>query len=151
MEESKANYEGASMAKQSAPRPPLPLVQAFLLCREILRDVRTKETILIGPTCHIPASQFAANISFCTFLQLTEGHGRYHLALSLQNSQEEEVWRWESPQPLEHPHPLLPHQVAFHDLVMAVPRVGRYRFVLLANGEEIAQQALFLGPTEAFR
>jgi hypothetical protein len=84
-------------------------------------------------------------------LQLTEGHGRYHLALSLRNSQEEEVWRWEAAQPLEHPNPLLPHQVVFHDLVMTVPRVGRYRFVLLANGEELAQQALLIGPTEAFR
>ncbi len=32
-----------------------------------------------------------------------------------------------------------------------VPRVGRHRFVLLANGEELAQKALFIGPTEAFR
>jgi hypothetical protein len=139
------------MAKQPAPHPPLPLVQAFLLCREILRDERTKDAVLIGPTCHIPAPQFPVNIPFCAFLQLTEGHGRYHLALSLRNSQEEEVWRWEAAQPLEHPNPLLPHQVVFHDLVMTVPRVGRYRFVLLANGEELAQQALLIGPTEAFR
>lgn len=139
------------MAERTSSRPPPPIVQAFLLCREIFQNERTRESILVGPTCHVPVTEFPVNIRLSLFVQLTEGRGRYRLAMSLRDADDEEVWRWEPGTPLEHPDPLLPHQLTFHDLVLTVPRVGRYHFVLLANDEEIVQQAIFIGPTEAFR
>lgn len=139
------------MPERTASHPPLPLVQAFLLCREVLYDARTKEFVIIGPTSQVPLTQFPANVRLSAFLQIIDGHGRYQLGMSLRDSHEEKVWSWQVQEPLKHPHPLLPHQVTFHDLVLTVPALGRYQLVLLANSEELAQQSLWMGESEAFR
>jgi hypothetical protein len=35
-------------------KPPLPMAQAFLACRQIFSDQRTGQFILVGPTSHVP-------------------------------------------------------------------------------------------------
>jgi hypothetical protein len=139
------------MAEPARRKPPLPLAQAFLACREIFNDQRTGHAILVGPTSHVPLPQFPAHVRLSIFVEFTGGHGRYQPRLCLRNGAGEEVWGWGAEEPLEHSDPLLPHQVTLHDVTVAVPRAGRYSLVMLLNGEEFAQRALCFGPAEAFR
>jgi hypothetical protein len=139
------------MAETLERKPPLPLSQAFVACHEIYRDERTGMAILVGPISHVPITQFPAHVRVSIFAEFSGGHGRYHPRLCLMDGSDEAVWGWNAPAPVEQDDPLLPHQVTFHDVMLAVPRVGRYRLVLLLNGEELAQRGLWLGPTQAFR
>jgi hypothetical protein len=139
------------MAEPALRNPPLPLVQAFIACHDIFHDQRRGTTILIGPTSHVPVPQFPANIRLSFFADFSGGHGSYQPRLVLRDAADDETWNWSAPQPFEQRNPLLPHQVTFHDVVMAVPRLGRYVLALQLNGEEVAQRGMWFGPAEAFR
>lgn len=131
--------------------PPLPLAVAIVVCREIYRDERTKIAILVGPTSHVQLHRFPAQVRLSVWVEFTGGHGGYQPRLCLLDAEEEEVWGWSVPETLVQNDPLMPSQATFHDLMLTVPRLGRYRLVLLFNGNELAQRSLWFGPTEAFR
>ena len=128
---------------------PHPPVQAFLLCNEILHDARTDQFVLVGPVTYVPATEFPVGVRLSVYLQVTGGHGRYALEFELRDCDGETYWRWQ-PGGLEHPDPVFPHKVAFHDLVLDIPQAGRYDLVLRANGEDLASQGLWVGPREVF-
>jgi hypothetical protein len=139
------------MAETMPRKPPLPLPLALVACQGIYRDQRTGVAILIGPTSHVPLVQFPAHVRLSVWAEFTGGHGSYQPRLCLLDDADEVVWGWNAPEALQQADPLLPHEVMFHDLMVAVPRLGRYRLVLLFNGEELAQRGLWFGPTQAFR
>ncbi len=128
-----------------------PIVQAFLVCREVLKDIRTGDHILLGPTTHLRLQQFPCRVAVMGFLQMVEAHGRYTLSASLQDSDGEQVWSWSMNEPLYHPEPLFIHQVVFGEWILSFPHPGRYRLELRANGVELAEQMLCAGPAEFFR
>lgn len=139
------------MTDSIARKPPLPLSVSFVACQQIYSDQRTGVPILIGPTSHVPVQKFPAHVRLSVWAEFTGGHGRYQPRLCLLDTAEEVVWGWNAPEPLEHNDPLLPHQVTFYDLMIGVPQLGRYRLVLLFNGEELAQRTMWFGPSQAFR
>jgi len=124
------------------PNPPLPLAQAFVVCREIYEDRRTGEHLLIGPFNGIGLNFFPAGFRMSLYAHLTGGHGIYQLALELRDMDGEAIWQWQWPEPTRYDHPLEPHRVVLHDLVLPFPRPGRYDLVLRANGEDLASHAL---------
>jgi hypothetical protein len=132
-------------------RPPLPSAQSFLTCHEIFRGQRTGTTALIGATSHVPVAHFPAHVRLAVYAEFTGGHGRYQPRLCLHDAAREVVWGWAAADPFEYRDPLLPAEVVFNDLTLAVPRPGRYSLVLLLNGQEAAARALWFGPAEAFR
>lgn len=131
--------------------PPLPIAQTFLACGEIYSDQRTRSAILVGPTNHVPISQFPAHVRLSFFVELVGGHGSYQPRLVLRDDADEVVWGWGDPRPIEHQDPLFPQNVIFYDLMVAVPRVGRYQLEFHLNGEVAAQRTMWFGPTAAFR
>ena len=139
------------MSDSNPRKPPLPLATAFLACLDIFRDERTKAAILVAPTSHVPVQQFPAHVRTSIYVEFTGGHGSYEPRLQLLDSDDEVVWAWKGNFPVVHNDPLLPHQVTFHDITVAVPKVGRYRLVLMFNGEEFAQRSMWFGPAEMFR
>jgi hypothetical protein len=132
-------------------KPPLPLVQSFVACREIFTDERTGTVMLVGITSLAPLKQFPAHVRLSLFVEFTGGHGQYLPRLELRDGDDEVVWGWGDPRPIEKPDPLLPHQVTFYDLMVAVPRPGRYVLALHLNGEVAAERSMWFGPTETFR
>jgi hypothetical protein len=132
-------------------KPPLPTPLAFVVCHEIYQDQRTGSVILIGPTSHVPIGHFPAHVRLSLWAEFTDGHGRYQPRICLLDDSDELVWGWNAPEPLEQSNPLLPHQVMFFDLMVAVPRPSRYRLVLQFNGEELAQRSMWFGPAKAFQ
>ena len=129
-------------------RFPLPLAQSFLACREIYHDPRVG-VILVGPIFHVPLTQFPAHVRLSIFAEFTGGHGTYKPRLCLRDEAGEEVWGWTPSQPpFLHIDPLRFSQVEFDDLLLAVPRPGRYTLALLLNGDEAAQRRLSFGPLE---
>jgi hypothetical protein len=132
-------------------RLPAPQAQAFVVCREIWYNPRTGEFMLAGPVSHIPIPRFPAEVRVSVYAHVTGGHGDYPLDFVLRGPGGEAVWHWRPSAPLEHPDPLMPQQLAYHDLLLAVPVAGRYDLALLAGGEEIGRQPLLIGPAEALR
>jgi hypothetical protein len=130
---------------------PPPHAQAFLTCRQIYEDSRTREAILVGPFSGIRLSIFPSLFRMSLYAHLTGGHGTYRLALSLRDDEDEAAWGWEWPQPIEHNDPLEPYRVILHDALIGFPRPGRFALVLLANGEEVARHTLQVteAPAEA--
>ncbi len=136
------------MGNGHRPGLPAPQAQAFVVCREIWENTRTREFMLAGPVSHIPIPRFPAEVRLSVYAHVTGGHGSYPLEFVLRDAGGEPVWRWRPAAPLNHPDPLTPHQLAFHDLLVAVPAAGRYDFALFAGGEEIGHQPLLVGPAE---
>src|SRR5262249_51893449 len=132
-------------------RLPLPMATSFVVCKDIYRDQRTGTTILVRPTSHVPLAKFPADVRVSVYAHLPGGHGRYQLTLCLRDSADEVVWQWSPAEPLLHDNPLFPHEVTFHDLVLTVPKLGKYSLALLADGAEFAQQGLWFGPKSAFQ
>ncbi len=87
---------------------PPPAILSFLLCREIFSDERTRESFLIGPRCIYPVRELPATILMSSSIFVGGGHGRYRIGLSLRNSDDEEEWGCNPPEPVEHPDPLMP-------------------------------------------
>ena len=132
-------------------RLPAPQVQAFVVCREIWHNPRTNEFMLTGPVSHIPIPQFPADIRLSVYAHVTGGHGSYPLTFDLRAADGDVVWRWHPADPLDHPDPLTPQQLAFHELLVSVEKPGRYDMVLLAGQDEIGRQPLLIGPADVFR
>jgi hypothetical protein len=130
---------------------PPPQVQAFVVCREIRQDDETGEFILVGPVSHVPIPQFPASIRVSVYAHLTGGHGDYVIELQLRDAEGDAVCQWQPADPLTHPDPLTPAQLAFRAVTIEVPQAGRYDMVLLAGGDDIASQPLLIGMAEVFR
>jgi hypothetical protein len=139
------------MANQPGRHAARLVVHGFLVCREVFRDVRTGEFILLGPKTHFWIQDFPCKLPVMGFLQVVEAHGDYQFAASLRDAEEEQVWDWSAGAIVSHPEPLFAHQIVFHDWVLNVPQPGRYWLELFVNGEELVGQSLFLGPAELFR
>jgi hypothetical protein len=128
---------------------PCPLAQAFVVCRQIYEDARTGEFILIGPLNHLPMPRSPFTIRLSLYVHLSGGHGLYQMAVHLRDSSDVIPWRWDLPKPLDLPDPLQQLQLGLYDLAIEIPKPGRYDLLLLANGEQMAQQSmLFLPPTK---
>ena len=59
------------------------------------------------------------------------------------------MWRWQPNDPLDHPDPLKPQQVAFYEPLVRADAPGRYDLALLTGDDDIARQPLLVGPADA--
>jgi len=139
------------MMAKSTRRIPAPQAQAFVACRKITNDPQTGEIVIVGPVSHVPITEFPAVIRLAIYAHVTGGHGSYPLTFELRAADGEGVWQWHPADPLHHPDPLTPQQLAFHELLVSVERPSRYDMVLLAGQDEIGRQPLLIGPAEVFR
>ncbi len=136
------------MAEPVVHKPPLPAALTFLTCREIWRDPRTGKTMLQEPMTHVRLERFPAPVRLSVFAEFTGGHGDYVPRLALHDADDEIVWGWSGKQPFAHRDPLLPSEVCIFDLMMAVPKPGRYTLILLLNGAESARRSLWFNVAE---
>ena len=111
-------------------------IPSLLLCRDIYCDERTRETIRIGPRSMYLVTELPATIVMSASLFVGGGHGHYHIGLSLRDGNDDEVWGFDPPGPVEHVDPLLPHQVTLFDLEITVREAGRHSMVVSINGDE---------------
>ena len=119
-------------------KPAAPVCKAFLVCRQIVNDPNTGETILIGlPNAtnhhHFPMAQ-----QYTFFARLSSSHGEYRVEVQLQHDGEV-VWSEGPPQLWRMSDPL--HDYDLHlTMSVIVPKPATYDFVLLLNGDEMARQ-----------
>jgi hypothetical protein len=132
-------------------KPPLPVAQTFLTCHEIFYDQQKCMNIIIGPISHVSVKQFPTHVRLSVFTEFSGCHGSYLPRLMLRDAADEVVWGWTVPKPFVQEHPLAVHRHVFADLMLAVPRPGRYVLVLQLNDEEVAQRRLGFGLLEADR
>jgi Family of unknown function (DUF6941) len=123
-------------------KPPLPSVQAFLTCKQIVEDARTKELILIGPANGVVLPHFPARFPLSAFAFLTGGHGSYRLALEMRDADGKTTGRIEFNEPLAYDNPLMVYRIVLHELILEFPKPGRYDLVMRANDEDMAHQVI---------
>jgi hypothetical protein len=123
-------------------KPPPPLAQAFVVCREIYEAPTSKELALVAPFTGITLPRYPARMRFAVYAHLTAARGRYAMTLRLEDSEGQVVWAWDLPSPVEEADPLLSRRIALYDIVVEFPRPGRYNLIMLANGDALAQHIL---------
>ena len=134
---------------ESQRRSTPPIAQAFVVCREIMEDCRSRDFVLIGPLGALAGPSFPVAFRTSIYACLTCGHGSYALALQLRDSNDQVQWGWDCPQPIRLDNPLIRHKFTLHDAVLPFPEPGRYDLVLLANGDELSRHALHVRRSEA--
>ncbi len=127
---------------------PLPIITVFVVCREILQDRRSGQFILIGPTSHWPTHNFLFPCRVAIYAEFTGLHAPYVPKFILRDSLDDIVWTWKAESPFGENNPLLPIQVTFWELLMNVPKPGRYRLEFLLNNEEVINRVLVFGPVD---
>ena len=120
-------------------KPPVPLCKSFVVCRQIMQDMASKEFVILGPTHQIvsPVFPMIGNLSF--FAQSTSMQGAYILELQLQDMDANVLWRHTFEPPWEHHDPLKIAYLSLQNLGIYFPKPGKFDVVLVANGEEIAR------------
>ena len=120
-------------------KPPLPVCNAFLVCRQISKDPHTKEQLLAGlPTTH-HHHHFPTAMSAGIFARLSSAHGDYLIEAQLETQEGKIVWKDGPPEPWPMHDPLKYRDISMN-LAPVFPKPGSYDFVLLANGDEVARQ-----------
>jgi hypothetical protein len=102
-----------------------------------------REAVLIGPFSRVTPSAFPADIPASIYAHLNDARGRYTIGLQLVDSDGEVVWQWDHSVVVEHEDPLLPHRVRLQGIPLRFPAPGRFDLLLLANGQAVAQHALW--------
>ncbi len=125
-------------------RPPQPLSQSFLVCREVFQDRQTGEYLLLSPLNTITLPAFPAAMRVSLYIRLTGAHGTYRIGLQLRDPSGGLLGEGSGPQPLQQEDPLMPCQICWRDLVLQFPQPGRYDLILLANDEDLAHHSLDL-------
>jgi hypothetical protein len=124
-------------------KPPKPVCKAFLFCRQITQDQRTKETSLQGLTRYVMSSVYPTKTVLALFARWTSAHGDYQLELQLQDLEGNVLWREVPPTAWPMNDPLQAFDLILHNLEVEFPAAGKYDMVLLANGEEIIRDSFF--------
>jgi hypothetical protein len=128
-----------------AQKPPPPLAQSFLICREIFQDRQSGEYMLLSPFNSMTLPGFPAMFRLSLFIQLTGCHGTYQIKLRMQDQGDDVCAECEGPQALVQNDPLHFMQICWRDIVVQFPHPGRYELILLANSEEVARHDLTVG------
>jgi hypothetical protein len=123
--------------------PPPPLVQAFVVCREIWELADSREHVLIGPCSRATCAEFPAHIVVSVYAHLTDARGRYEIVLQLVDAEGEVAWTWPRTAVVEEYDPLMPHRVVLRQITVCFPQPGRFQLVLLSNGVAVAQQTMW--------
>ena len=122
-------------------KSPPPLVQAFVVCREIHEAPETKELTLVAPFSAFTPPQYPAPLRFSIYAHLTEARGRYAMSLQLEDSEGQIVWNGKIPA-VEEQNPLRSNRIAKNGIVVQIPGPDRYSLTILANGDELAHHVL---------
>jgi hypothetical protein len=128
--------------------PPQPLVQAFVVCREMYESPQSHEFVLVAPLSRVVLPTFPARTVLSVYAHITDARGRYTIGLRLVDDEGETVWEWLNGPTVQQADPLMPHRVVLYDVAIDFPRLGRYDLVMLANGEPLASHAIWAQPDQ---
>lgn len=123
--------------------PPQPMVQAFVVCREIFESRHTGDIFLVSPFSRVTVAAFPAEPPMSVYAHLTDARGRYEVTLQLVDGDGEVVWAWGRSCGFEEQDPLIPRRILLQDVPVRFPQAGRSDMVIVANGEPLAHHALW--------
>jgi hypothetical protein len=123
-------------------RRPTPICKCFLLCRQIFIDAARQEYCLFSPVHQIFPSQYPVVEDLSVFARWTNAHGEYAITVQLRNLEGDVLWQQEMERPFETSDPLQVWLLTLGHLAIPIPKSGKYDVVLLANGHEVAADAL---------
>jgi hypothetical protein len=121
-------------------KPP-PKCKAILLCDQVIVDALTRKVSIIGTFDSFNTPSFPGmTAQFTAFMQMTDGHGEYRIAIEIHDLQEGTVLGRAEGAPIS-----FPDRTAKLNYFIPVPplplaHAGRYDFVVFADGQEIDRQ-----------
>ena len=122
---------------------PLPLLaQAFVACREIIKDQYTGTFLLVGPFREIALDTFPAQFCLSLYVELLGGTSIDGLDVQLRDGDGQVVWQGPWPESSGAAEPGMAVPSALDDVTVPFPRPGRYDLVLRAKGQDLAHYAL---------
>lgn len=121
-------------------KPP-PKCKAILLCDQVIVEAATGKVSVIGifggwVFPHFPHS----TPSFTVFLQLTDGIGKYAISMEVHDLQSDQIIAQAPIKEIEFRDRKKKVSLPFSVSSLPIPQVGRYDFIVLANGQEIDRQ-----------
>lgn len=131
------------MAKKKRGTLPAPLCKVILPCVQVIHDHFTNLYSIIGIFNDYIVYQFPAEIGpYSLFLQLTNGHGHYEIAVEIQDLQSGKVIAKERISDVE-----LDDTLNTATLILTIPKFqvtgpGRYDVLVLAGHQEIGKQTI---------
>ena len=125
------------------PKPPQPVIKAFLICDQIIQDAQTGKKSLIGVFHELRAERFpAVHPLLWIYANLTDAHGRYAFQIRLVDVEHGEVLGRGEPPALDIPGPLQTTELSAQLRNVALPRPGTYEFQLISNEQMLATKAV---------
>lgn len=119
-------------------KPPPPVCRVFLICRQIVDEEKTNDSVLIGQPTAVHHHIYPTAKPLAFFTRWTSAHGDYQVELQLQD-EGAVVWRDGPPNPWRLSDPLEIYDIKVSASVI-FPKPGAYEFVLFANGDEVARE-----------
>ena len=116
--------------------------QAFVACRDIIKDQYTSTFLLVGPFQEIALDTFPAQFCLSLYVQLLGGTGTDALDVQLRGGDGQVVWQGPWPESPGAAEPGMAVPSALDDVTVPFPRPGRYDLVLRAKGQDLAHYAL---------
>lgn len=113
----------------------------FVMCKEIYRDKRTNQFLLIPfTTLALPA--FPASLLCSVYIQGSVGVSPYSFEVKLLGERNTVVWEWHPPHFVRNHGPN--HQpITFDGLALDIPKPGDYKFVLVIDDEVVGRQDVY--------
>jgi hypothetical protein len=130
------------VAKKPKKKPP-PICKAILLCDHVIVDALTKKLSIIGIfEAFAIVSTPPTTAPFTAFLQMTDGVGRYGVTIEIHDLQTGKILGRTREVQIEFPQrqTKLNFFSPVPPLPLPTPHVGRYDFVVFADGQEIDRQ-----------
>lgn len=130
----------------SVDAPPTPVCHALVPCDMAIHDSETGKYTLVGVFGSVLGRQYpAVNPKVSVYFRLSGAHGRYLIKLQLKDPASGRYLLPDTPGlPMEVPEPGILVEQSLTVVNLAFPAAGRYELVLLANGEEVGQQAMWV-------
>jgi len=127
-------------------KPPRPIINAMLVCDQVISEEGSHKKSLIGIFGNISAVKFpCVHHSLYVYIKLTEANGKYKFHLELVDLETgSDIARTAIPDEIEIKNPLISHDLVFNLRGLKFDRPGKYEFRIFANEEIVGQKTFWV-------
>jgi hypothetical protein len=129
---------------------PKPIILSFIVCRVLTQDRRTDEYSVVGIVNRYMMTRFPETVTLSVFAELADCQADFSARFELRDNFDALVQEFPFRNPVKAPpQPLDTLFLMGFDYRVGFPRPGRYDFVLLIEGEEVARRKILVTPPPA--
>jgi hypothetical protein len=106
--------------------------------------MHTGDHIILGPLTDVKVLTIPAVADLSIFARWNSVQGVYQLEVQLQDLEGNVIWRKAEPKLLEWHDPITMCTLCLQHLQIYLPQPGKYDIIMLANGEEVVRDTLWV-------